>query len=179
VQLGPQLVKFLSDSELRWSYAQIIFLAGFTSQGVWTRMLQWLDGASSLFDELKNLTNLETYGSVPTATVVSKWRYIIHFFAIFFDSVTVASGFEPRPHYCTLRGNPNWRWRMSTVDLLVLTCLNHLIFKVKLLLTLLTKPATLMGRSTVHWAFPFSQCSLLGLFWLISCIVFFPQTYNL
>ncbi len=55
-----------NDSELYWSYAHIIFPAGFASQGVSIEMLQWLDGArrppifleiirkSKKFDELGN-----------------------------------------------------------------------------------------------------------------------------
>ncbi len=36
-------------------------------------------------------------------------------------------------------GNPYWRGRLSTVDLHVLTSLNQLIFKLKILFTLFTK----------------------------------------
>jgi hypothetical protein len=41
------------------------------------------------------------------------------------------------------------RGRLSTVDLLVLTSLDQLIFKLKILFAFVTKQATLMRRSTV------------------------------
>jgi hypothetical protein len=46
-------------------------------------------------------------------------------------------------------GNPYWRGGLSTVDLLVLTSLDQLLFLLKILFTLFTKQATLMRRSTV------------------------------
>jgi hypothetical protein len=46
-------------------------------------------------------------------------------------------------------GNTIWRGRLSTVDLLVLTSLDELLFILKILLTFVTKHATLMRRSTV------------------------------
>ncbi len=46
-------------------------------------------------------------------------------------------------------GKPYWRRRISTVDLLVLTSLDQLLFILKILFTFFTKQPTLMGRSTV------------------------------
>jgi len=46
-------------------------------------------------------------------------------------------------------GKPYRRGRLSTVNLLVLTSLDQLIFKLKILFTFFTKQATLMRRSTV------------------------------
>jgi hypothetical protein len=46
-------------------------------------------------------------------------------------------------------GKSYWRGRLSTVDLLVLTSLDHLLFKSKMLFTFFTKQANLMRRSTV------------------------------
>ncbi len=45
--------------------------------------------------------------------------------------------------------NPYWRGRLSTVDLLVLTSLDQLIFILKILFTFITKQLTLLRRSTV------------------------------
>ncbi len=42
-----------------------------------------------------------------------------------------------------------WRGRLSTVDLLVLTSLDQLLFTLKILFTFLTKQATIMRKSTV------------------------------
>jgi hypothetical protein len=41
------------------------------------------------------------------------------------------------------------RGRLSTVDLLVLTCLDQLLLLIKILYTFLTEQATLMRRTTV------------------------------
>jgi hypothetical protein len=46
-------------------------------------------------------------------------------------------------------GKSYWTGRLSTVDLLVLTSLEQLLFKSKILFTFLTKQATVMRRSTV------------------------------
>ncbi len=46
-------------------------------------------------------------------------------------------------------GTPYKRGRLSTVDLLVLTCLYHRLFILKILFTFLTKQAFLMRRHTV------------------------------
>jgi len=50
--------------------------------------------------------------------------------------------------------------RLSTVDLLVLTSFEQLIFMPKYSLPAFTKQATLTRRSTVLRAFPFSKASL-------------------
>ncbi len=57
-----------------------------------------------------------------------------------------------------LSGNPYWWGRLSTVDLLVLSCLDQLIFSLKIVLTFVTKQASLMRWSAVpslplRWAF--------------------------
>jgi hypothetical protein len=44
--------------------------------------------------------------------------------------------------------NPYWRGRLGTVDLLVLTSLDHLVILLKILITFYTKQATIMRRST-------------------------------
>ncbi len=49
-----------------------------------------------------------------------------------------------------------WRGRLSTVDLLVLTSLEKLHFKLKIVFTLFTKQATLIRRPTVP-SLPFQQ----------------------
>jgi hypothetical protein len=46
-------------------------------------------------------------------------------------------------------GKPYWRGRLSTVDLLELTSLDHLVFILKRLFSLYTKQVTLMRRLTV------------------------------
>ncbi len=46
-------------------------------------------------------------------------------------------------------GNPYWRGRLSTVDLLVLTSLDRVLFILKILFNFLKKQATLTRRSTV------------------------------
>jgi len=46
-------------------------------------------------------------------------------------------------------GKSYWRERLSTVDLLVLTSLDLLVFKLKIIFSFFTKQATLMRRSTV------------------------------
>ncbi len=46
-------------------------------------------------------------------------------------------------------GKSHWGGRLSTVDLLVLTILDQLIFKLKVFFSFLTKQATLRRRSTV------------------------------
>jgi hypothetical protein len=46
-------------------------------------------------------------------------------------------------------GNPYWRGRLSTVDLLALTSLDQLLFIMQTLCTFLQNKATLMRRSTV------------------------------
>jgi hypothetical protein len=46
-------------------------------------------------------------------------------------------------------GNANRGGRLSTVNLLVLTCLGQLLLILKILFTFLTKQAALMRRSTV------------------------------
>jgi hypothetical protein len=46
-------------------------------------------------------------------------------------------------------GNPYWKGKLSTVDLLALTSLNQFILILKILLTFVSKQATLMKRSTV------------------------------
>jgi hypothetical protein len=46
-------------------------------------------------------------------------------------------------------GKSYWRGRLSTVDLLVLSSLDQLLLKLKLLYAYLTKQATLMRRLTV------------------------------
>jgi hypothetical protein len=46
-------------------------------------------------------------------------------------------------------GNPYWRGRLSTVDLLVLTSLNNMVLIMKILFTFVTKQAILERRSTV------------------------------
>ncbi len=45
-------------------------------------------------------------------------------------------------------GNPNWRGRLSTVDLLVLTNIDQVLLKLKTLFTFLLKQPILMRRST-------------------------------
>ena len=51
-------------------------------------------------------------------------------------------------------GNPYRRGSLGTVDLLVLTQLDQLIFILKILFTSFTKQETLMRRTTLHKAFP-------------------------
>ncbi len=56
-------------------------------------------------------------------------------------------------------GKSYWRGRLSTVDLIVLTSLDQLLFKLKILWTFFTKQANIMRRSTVsslppHLVFP-------------------------
>ncbi len=46
-----------------------------------------------------------------------------------------------------LSGNPNWRGRLSTIDLLLFNYVNQLIFMLKLLFIFLIKQATLMRKS--------------------------------
>ncbi len=53
----------------------------------------------------------------------------------------------PQHHVCN--DNMFVRGRLSTVDLLVLTVLDQLLFILKMLVTFLTKQATLMRRSTM------------------------------
>jgi hypothetical protein len=48
-----------------------------------------------------------------------------------------------------MAGNPFCRGRLSTVDLLVLTSLDQVVFKLITLITFVTKQATLMRRSNV------------------------------
>jgi hypothetical protein len=45
-------------------------------------------------------------------------------------------------------GNPYWGGKISTIDLLVLTSLDKLLFPLKILFMVLTKQATLMRRSS-------------------------------
>ncbi len=46
-------------------------------------------------------------------------------------------------------GNPKWRGRLSTLDLLVLTTLDEVLLILQTLFTFFTKQATLMRRCTV------------------------------
>ncbi len=55
-----------------------------------------------------------------------------------------------------LSGNPYWRGRLNTVDLLVLTSLDQLIFIWKILFIFSTKLATLVRRLTAL-SLPFQQ----------------------
>ena len=50
---------------------------------------------------------------------------------------------------CPQPGKSNWRGRLSTVDLLVLTSLDQLLLTLKVLFTFFTKQPTIMRRSTV------------------------------
>ena len=50
---------------------------------------------------------------------------------------------------CVSAGNTSWGGRLRTVDLLVITCLDQLLFVLKILFTFLTNQATLMRRSTI------------------------------
>jgi hypothetical protein len=54
-------------------------------------------------------------------------------------------------------GKPSWRGRLSTVDLLLLTSLDQLLFIAKILLTFVTKQATFLGRSTLLSLSPFPR----------------------
>ncbi len=69
-------------------------------------------------------------------------------------------------------GNPYWRGRLSTVDLLVLTSLDQLLLIQQKILCFFTKQATLM-----YWAFPFSWCSLVWvtLSSLVQCLSIRPE----
>ncbi len=49
----------------------------------------------------------------------------------------------------TQAGNPNWRERLSTVDLLALTSLDQLVFISKVLITFVTKTSHSIRSSTV------------------------------
>ncbi len=51
-------------------------------------------------------------------------------------------------------GKTKWRERLSTVDLLVITTLEQLIFMLKIVFTLLEKQATSRGGQ-MYLAFPF------------------------
>ncbi len=56
-------------------------------------------------------------------------------------------------------GKPDWRGKLSTVDLLMLTSLDQLLFIIQRLLICFTKQGTLLRRSTVlslplQWEFP-------------------------
>jgi hypothetical protein len=71
-----------------------------------------------------------------------------------------------------MAGNPSWRGRINTVDLLVLTSLDQLTSKSKKCFTFATKQDTLMRRSTVlshplQLVFPGH-----GHVWLCVCVVF-------
>jgi hypothetical protein len=57
-------------------------------------------------------------------------------------------------------GNLYWRGRLSTVDLLVLTSINQLIFRLKIFLPVLQNKLPNRGGQ-VYWALPFSQCSVI------------------
>ncbi len=50
--------------------------------------------------------------------------------------------------YSISAGNPHWRGRIITLDLLVLTSLDQFLFQLKIWITFLTKQATLVSRST-------------------------------
>ncbi len=54
-------------------------------------------------------------------------------------------------------GKPYWRERISTVDLLVLTSLDQLLFKLKLYISIFTKQ---VKGGQLYSAFPFSKSSL-------------------
>ncbi len=56
-------------------------------------------------------------------------------------------------------GKPYWRGRIRTVDLLVLTSLDQLLFKLKLNFLFLQNNLSLLWGQ-LHWAFPFSNSSL-------------------
>ncbi len=50
---------------------------------------------------------------------------------------------------CHQPGKPNWRGRLSTLDLLVRTSLDQMLLTLKILFTFVRKQATLIRRSTV------------------------------
>jgi hypothetical protein len=65
-----------------------------------------------------------------------------------------------------LAGKPNCRGRLSTVDLLVITSSDQVLFRLKILISLFTKQATLLRWSTVlslpvQLAFPGSNITRL------------------
>ncbi len=62
-------------------------------------------------------------------------------------------------------GTPYWRGRLRTVDLLVLTSLNRLLFILKRLFTFLTKHPTSIRRSTVLSLLPHLVFPVKGTFW--------------
>jgi len=56
-------------------------------------------------------------------------------------------------------GKSHWRRRISTVDLLVLTSLNQLLFIMQILFTFLLKKLSYSGGQP-YWTFPFCKSSL-------------------
>jgi hypothetical protein len=79
-------------------------------------------------------------------------------------------------------GNPYWRGRLNTVDLLVLTSLDQLLLKLKILFTLLTKWAILTRRSTVlsiplQLVFPVLMLALNKTLFLKMCYHITPQDH--
>jgi len=62
----------------------------------------------------------------------------------------------------SLAGKPKWRGRLSTVDLLVITSLDQLLFKLKILPTFFTKQSILIRRSTVLSLPPLLASLVLG-----------------
>ena len=52
--------------------------------------------------------------------------------------------------WLVIPGKPYWRGRLSTVDLLILTSLDQLIFILKVFIGILKKQVTLMRRSNVQ-----------------------------
>jgi len=83
----------------------------------------------------------------------------------------------------SLAGNPYWRGRLGTIDLLVLTSLHQLIFIMKILFTLNTKRAILIRRSTVlslslQLVFPVTGLQRIPIF-KVTLILFFNESSRL
>ncbi len=88
----------------------------------------------------------------------------------------------PAVHVCCLHeyttaGNPYWRGKISTIDLLVLTSSNQLLLILKLYFSHLQNNLSYCGGQS-YWAFPFSKGSLATVFslsyrewkcWLFRC----------
>jgi hypothetical protein len=79
-----------------------------------------------------------------------------------------------------LSGNPNWRGRLTTVVLLVLTSLDQLLLLLKILFIFFTKQSNLMRRSTVLVLLPqivFSGFGIIGS-WKLSMLTMMVTAIN-
>ncbi len=111
---------------------------------------------------------------IGTTTITNVWQNIKHqVISLYFMSVVEC--------WILWAGKSYWRGRrVSTVDLLVLTSLDKLLVKLKILFTFLTKDATLMRRSTVLILPPqlvFPAVGIIGS-WSLNCLFFAIHLIN-